>query len=427
MSFASVTDLEASTTSSQVSHDISKRDQWRSFSCVLGASIALFCAFGQMNAFGTYHSWYSRHQLSHLSPSKISWIGSLQLWIFFFSGGFIGRVFDSYGPKLLMFAGSGLYAVSVVATSLSTQYYEYMLSQGLLFGLATGLLQVASPYEFYPSLASVSTHFTTYRATALGIAAAGSSLGGVLYPIILQHLFHLLGYGWGVRITGLISTLGCLVATILVTTKLPPQEQSGHFFQWKSIVDIRFAFLIVGSCFVALGLFTPFFYIVEFARHLSIPDRMALYILAVMNAGGVLGRIAPAYLSDRVGRFNLLFPSAFFSGLACLVGWFFARSIAVLMVFSAIYGFFSGAFVSLITPCVAQISDLSEIGTRIGILYTVISFPSLIGGPTAGVLLGLEHGSYTGMIAFSGSTVMLGSLFILLSKLAIDRRVLARV
>ena len=31
--------------------------------------------------------------------------------------------------------------------------------------------------RFYPSMASVSTHFTKYRATALGLVAAGSSVG----------------------------------------------------------------------------------------------------------------------------------------------------------------------------------------------------------------------------------------------------------
>ncbi len=52
---------------------------------VLGAFIALFCTFGQMNAFGTFQAWYASHQLAGLNPSIISWIGSLQLWIFFFS------------------------------------------------------------------------------------------------------------------------------------------------------------------------------------------------------------------------------------------------------------------------------------------------------------------------------------------------------
>ena len=123
------------------------------------------------------------------------------------------------------------------------------------------------------------------------------------------------------------------------------------------------------------GLFIPSFYSVEYAKYLSIPEHTTFYVLAVLNAGGVLGRIVPAYLSDSIGRFNLLTPSAFFTGLSCLVIWLFAKSLVSLMVFAAIYGFFSGAFVSLVSPCVAQISHIEQIGTRIGILYSLISFP----------------------------------------------------
>lgn len=41
--------------------------------------------------------------------------------------------------------------------------------------------------RFYPSLASITTHFSNYRATALGIAAAGSSVGEQkgLSPVIV--------------------------------------------------------------------------------------------------------------------------------------------------------------------------------------------------------------------------------------------------
>jgi len=94
-----------------------------------------------------------------------------------------------------------------------------------------------------------------------------------------------------------------------------------------------------------------------------------------MNAGGAMGRVVPAYVSDRIGRFNLLIPAAFFSGLSCVVLWLGAETITQTMMFCAVYGFFSGAFISLITPCIAQISDLGEIGARIGMLYTIISFP----------------------------------------------------
>lgn len=57
----------------------------RAWLTVFGASLALFCSFGQMNAFGTFQSWYTTHQLRDLHPSTIAWIGSVQLWIFFFS------------------------------------------------------------------------------------------------------------------------------------------------------------------------------------------------------------------------------------------------------------------------------------------------------------------------------------------------------
>lgn len=58
---------------------------WAAWLTVLGAFLALLCTFGQLTSFGTFQSWYSTHQLQHLPPSTISWIGSLQLWVFFFS------------------------------------------------------------------------------------------------------------------------------------------------------------------------------------------------------------------------------------------------------------------------------------------------------------------------------------------------------
>jgi hypothetical protein len=57
----------------------------KAYLTVLGAFIALFCTFGHMNAFGTFQAWYAAHQLQHMPASTISWIGSLQLWTFFFS------------------------------------------------------------------------------------------------------------------------------------------------------------------------------------------------------------------------------------------------------------------------------------------------------------------------------------------------------
>ncbi|KAF9476184.1 MFS general substrate transporter [Pholiota conissans] len=418
------TSLPAPATTGIIEYNLAPDDTypeggWHANLTVAGTFLSLFFSFGQMNAFGTFQAWYAAHQLQHLPAATISWIGSLQLWMFFFSGAPIGRLFDAYGPKWLMLAGTICYIASMVLTSFCKAYYQYILCQGVLFGLSVGLL-------FYPSIGSISTYFEKYRATALGVGIAGSSLGGVAYPVMIQGLLECVGFGWGVRIIGLISGVGCIVATLMVSSR-SVRRKPGPYFDSKTITDARFLLLAAGGCFVALGFFIPFFYIVEYAKHISIPSHMSFYVLAVLNAGGVLGRIAPAYLSDTIGRFNLLAPAAFLSGLACLAFWLNTETLVALMLFAAVYGFCSGAFITLITPCVAQISDISQIGTRIGMLYSIISIPSLLGGPAAGALLARDHGSYKTMIIFSGVTMMGGSLFILSARLLIDRHLLARV
>ena len=130
---------------------------------VFGAFLALFCSFGQMNAFGTFQSWYTTHQLHDLHPSTVAWIGSVQLWVFFFSvstrgsdrlhmltsahndlrshqGGFIGRVFDMYGPRTIMALGTAIYVSSIMLTGVARDYHHYLAAQGVLSGLGVGML-----------------------------------------------------------------------------------------------------------------------------------------------------------------------------------------------------------------------------------------------------------------------------------------------
>jgi len=72
----------------QETHDVQSREECpgtKGYLTVFGAFVSLLVTFGQMNAFGTFQAWYSSHQLASMSQSTISWIGSLQLLVFFLS------------------------------------------------------------------------------------------------------------------------------------------------------------------------------------------------------------------------------------------------------------------------------------------------------------------------------------------------------
>ncbi|KAI0738848.1 MFS general substrate transporter [Daedaleopsis nitida] len=387
---------------------------------VLGAATLLFCC-GQLTAFGVFETWYSEHQLSDVAPSTISWIGSIQLWILYFSGAFLGRIFDAYGPHVILIPGSILLVFSTMITSVCTKFYQFLIVQGLLTGLSYGML-------FYPSFASISTHFTKLRATAVGIAIAGSGVGGVVFPIVFRQLFVRIGFGWTTRMSGFILLVLCIVGNTTITSRLPSQRKFiSPLPDARILRDTPFVLLVLGCFFVNFGLFIPFTYVSNYSVTHGIPSSTSFYIVSAMNGGSVVGRIVPALVADCIGRFNIAAPSALLMALLALVFWTFARSLVPIIAFAVLYGCFAGAFLAMQIPCVTQISDMKEVGTRIGVLYSVASFAVLAGGPTAGAVLQAGGGSYIGMVMLCGMLNLIGSLLILWSKMRVNRRMFARV
>jgi len=160
---------------------------------------------------GVFQEYYQTNQLSSFSPSTISWIPSLEAFMMFFGGPFIGKLYDNYGPRHILLVGSFLHVFGLMMTSISSKYYQFILAQGLCSPIGASMI-------FYPAMSTCSTWFFKRRALAFGIMAAGSSLGGVIFPIMITHLLPLVGFGWSMRIAAFI-ILGLLVRP---STSAPP-------------------------------------------------------------------------------------------------------------------------------------------------------------------------------------------------------------
>lgn len=69
---------------------------------VLGGFLVLFSTFGYTNAFGVYQAYYKQTIFRSYSNSSISWIGSVQLCLFFLLALVAGPLFDSKQTLLLL-------------------------------------------------------------------------------------------------------------------------------------------------------------------------------------------------------------------------------------------------------------------------------------------------------------------------------------
>lgn len=82
----------------------------------------------------------------------------------------MGPLYDYGYLRSLVVIGSFLSVLGMLLTSLSTQYWQLLISQGVLVGIGNGCL-------FIPSFAVLPTYFEKKRALAVGIAQSGSALG----------------------------------------------------------------------------------------------------------------------------------------------------------------------------------------------------------------------------------------------------------
>lgn len=179
-------------------------------------------ARGYNSSFGVFQTYYTAHLDN--PASQIAWIGSVQVSVIFFVGAFAGRLTDAGHFHITFAVGTLLTCLGVFMTSLSTVYWQILLSQGICTGLGNGLL-------FTPALAVVSTYFKRRRALAFGITATGSASGGLIFPSMARQLLSRIGFGWTVRAMGLVQLVTLCLANFLLRPRVPP-KRSG------SVVDL---------------------------------------------------------------------------------------------------------------------------------------------------------------------------------------------
>lgn len=198
--------------------------------------------------------------------------------------------------------------------------------------------------------------------------------------------------------------------------RLPPPKQARRLIDPSAFKESPFIVLSLALFFAFIGLYFPFFYLPTFfTSYLHSNENIAFYSIAILNAASVFGRITPGLLADRIGSLNTIIPISLIATILAFA-WIGIRNEAGTIVFAIIYGYASGAIVSLPPTIVAKITaDMSIVGTRMGMCFTFAGLGLLIGNPIAGALLDLEHAVFWKAQLFSAMTVVTGAaLFIVL-------------
>ncbi|KAK8208644.1 MFS transporter [Phyllosticta capitalensis] len=449
----------------------------RAWSVVLGSFLLQMSSFGYINACGIFQFYYQEVLLPNKSSQQLAWITTLQVFLLFALGPPVGHLVDKYGsrPVIAPFAALGVLALGLL--SLCKEYYQIMLCQGLLFGLATSGTTL-------PAVVSVSQWFSTKRGLAVGLASSGSSFGGVFFPIMVSKLIQNRGFPAAVRWSALIVGVSLFIGVLCCaspfpskraqvqahrrdnvdveskhscgdsikskhsdddqdsisvdpprisnepmadqnkiegsTTEQQPTKASGfsglrhNAFAWTAFV--------IGGFFCMWSLLAPFNYLPEMAVQNGMSVNLAQYTVSIANAGSMIGRVLPGKLSDHIGQFNVMCIVTAGSAITLLAFWLplsFHPSNAGIVVFAVVYGFVSGGFVSLCSPCVIALVDgrLEDLGIKFGLGCICLALGALVGLPVLGAVRDDLNGSFHGLIGVAGAVMTLGFICMTMTRI----------
>jgi MFS family permease len=369
--------------------------------------LVAFNTWGYIASFGVFQAYY-QSELG-VSPSAISWVGSVQVFLIFFVGTFSGRALDAGLFRQTFYAGVVLQLLGVFMTSLATRYWQLFLAQGVCTGLGSGL-------QFCPVMGLVATYFSSHRVFALAFGLVGSGTGGMLFPGLVKALIPTIGFAWTMRVLGFVMLATSVPSILLLRPRLPPRR-SGPLVDWIAFKEPTYVLFILGMFLNFWGLYFAFYYVGAFGRtNIGLTYSDSTNLIIVTNGAGILGRLIPAYLADRYfGPLNTIIPLTLGASLMMFC-WSAVQSVAGLYAFAVLYGIFSNGVQGLWPSTLSSLTpDLSKTGVRIGMGFTVVSFACLTGPPLGGALIARSHG-YIGAQIWGGLTFLLGAAILVLAR-----------
>lgn len=307
-----------------------------------------------MQSVGTVQTYLHENQLNKFTAGEVGWITGMFLFLGLFFNLQIGPLMDHYGPRILSIVGAAITITMFLLLAECKTYWQFMLCFGIFggFGSAiTGLIAVSI----------VGKLFVRRRGLAMGLALAGSSVGSVIFPVLLREILPKMGWRWSMRILA-FTIAGMMVPGVLCFMSYPrllrmispggqvPRRKGGAALNFSAFRVPAFSFVVVGLWMLEFVIMGISGLLPTVATSAGFSPEDGFILLAVLGACSVPGRIFPGIVGDKVGHFNVLLLMILLSII--LMGTLFVpftKNAKMLYAFSGLWGFCSGSFLS-ITP-----------------------------------------------------------------------------
>lgn len=318
--------------------------------------------------------------------------------------------------SITKWAGIPLMATGLIGASFAQKVGHLILTQGAVYAVGGTLI-------YYPTLMYIDEWFIQRKGMAYGIMWAGTGVGGLTIPFVLNALLSRYGFRTTLRIWGICLMILAMPLVYFLRPRLPISAASqSPRYGLSFIKSSAFWVLQAGLVMESLGYFIPSIYLPLFARSLGLSPSIGTLLVALLNAAAVFATVMFGMLVDRFHVTTVILLSTIGTTISVFLLWGLSTALPLLCVFSIVYGFFAGGFISTNAGVIKMVKQ-NDRGADVGILLGFISAARGIGavasGPLSEALVkkGLGHegefaygSGYGGLIVFTGVTAAIGGV-----------------
>ncbi|GMM32900.1 Mch2 protein [Saccharomycopsis crataegensis] len=299
--------------------------------------------------------------------------------------------------RMIMCIGALAQFASLMCASYSTKIYQIYLTSGVLSGFALALMA-----SNLPSI--IPQWFSRRRSLAMGISAAGSGCGGLMFNLALQRIIDISSVQWAIRAQAII--VGVVVFTCSLLLRTRGDVIKPKFTAWDNLVACSFPFWMLASWYVftMLSYVTLQYVIADATKSLGYSPDQGSITSALMAAGVIVGRPILGHLSDAFGSITIGMLTYSLCGVLCLAMWLPASNLATIYAFSMIEGATMGFIWGAMGAIIPRITGLKRSPVTFGMSWIFIGGAGIV-APIIGLALKRPEKSvnqYNDVAIFSG-------------------------
>ncbi|OAA40562.1 Major facilitator superfamily domain, general substrate transporter [Metarhizium rileyi] len=311
------------------------------------------------------------------------------------------------GARWTLLLGTLLIFTSLVTASFSSQIWHLVLSQGFCFGWGMGFTYVTASALLPP-------WFSSRRSLAVGLATAGSGIGGLIYSIVTDRVIAAWDVGWAYRVLAFAALFANLVASFLLrdlNTKqvsTAPRGLRSSSFNPGDFGRVEVLLIVVWGFATELGYIILLYSLPIYAASIGLSPAQGSIANALLNLGLAVGRPPLGYFSDTLGRISMAGATTFLCAVFCFALWIPAQTFVPLLVFALISGMLCGTFWCTVTPVLAEVVGIGKFANTFGVICIGLVLPTTFAEPIA---MRLVAGNTDSNRAFIHAQVFAGFMF----------------